>query len=129
MCNILLGISFAIMTDRNPFVTVLENRIKELLPLGLSAIWLKVNGINDFNMGKLLGFEYNEWDVMLNLSRFLNKKGINFNLWKNCFNGIKVETVDYRTRENLDQSKWIRFYCIHEWVLIELLISTNFCLH
>jgi len=48
------------MTDRNPFVTVLENRIKELSPLGLSAIWLNVNGINDFSTGKLLGFEYYE---------------------------------------------------------------------
>jgi len=62
---------------------------------------------------------------MLSVSGFINEKGINFNLWKNCLNGIKVETVDYRTRENPDQSKLVRFYFIHEWVIIQILISSN----
>ena len=53
---------------------MLENRIRLLLPLGLSSIWLKATGDHDFNMGRVLGFESHEWDLMLNLSGLLKNK-------------------------------------------------------
>jgi hypothetical protein len=106
------------MISINPFIAVLENRIRLLLPLGLSSIWLKATGDHDFNMGRVLGFESHEWDLMLNLSGLLKNKRLNYRMWSNIFSDFKVDTTDYRTREYPDQSKWMRFLKIEDWVSI-----------
>ena len=49
------------MIASNAFLIVLKNRIIDLLPMGLSDIWLKLTGDGEFNVGRVLGFDSTEW--------------------------------------------------------------------
>jgi len=53
------------MTDTTPLYRVLQNRISRLIPLGLSKIWVELKGDNAFNLGKILGSTFNQWEYLM----------------------------------------------------------------
>ena len=81
------------MTDNNAFLIVLKNRIINLIPIGLSAIWLKLTGDGEFDAGKVFGFDSHEWKEMIKFSALMNSKGTNYKNWEGWCSqyGILIE--------------------------------------
>ena len=111
------------MEDSNAFLKVLKNRIIELIPMGLSDIWLKLTGDGEFDAGRVLGFDSHEWKEMTRFSGLVNGKEISYANWEGCFSryGLLIEFEKFQgvqTDNVKDQSKWTRFSLKSEQVCL-----------
>ena len=108
------------MTDNNAFLIVLKNRIINLIPIGLSAIWLKLTGDGEFDAGRVFGFDSHEWKEMMKFSALMNSKGTNYKNWEGWCSqyGILIEFEKFQGRHEdiKDQSKWVRFSLLSDEV-------------
>jgi hypothetical protein len=109
------------MEDSNAFLKVLKNRIIELIPMGLSDIWLKLTGDGEFDAGRVLGFDSHEWKEMTRFSGLVNGKGIKCANWEGCFSryGLLIEFEKFQgvqTDNVKDQSKWVSFSLLSDEV-------------
>ena len=108
------------MTDNNAFLIVLKNRIINLIPIGLSAIWLKLTGDGEFDAGRVFGFDSHEWKEMMKFSALMNSKGTNYKNWEGWCSqyGILIEFEKFQRRHEdiKDQSKWVRFSLLSDEV-------------
>lgn len=111
------------MSASNAFLVVLKNRIIELLPMGLSNIWLKLTGDGEFNAGRVFGFDSHEWKEMTRFSGLVNGKGISYPNWEGCCSryGLLIEFEKFQgvqTGNIKDQSRWARFSLKSEQVCL-----------
>ena len=115
------------MIASNAFLIVLKNRIIDLLPMGLSDIWLKLTGDGEFNVCRVFGFDSHEWKEMTRLSGLVNGKGISYTNWQGCCSqyGLLIEFEKFRGQtDNInDQSKWARFSLNSEQVCLMTKLS------
>ena len=103
------------MTDTTPLYRVLQNRISRLIPLGLSNIWVKINGKNAFNLGEILGFTLSEWEYLINATGVITGNRINTTKLKNL-SGLFFQCVRYDTGEIGDKTKWFQFSFVNDMV-------------
>ena len=119
------------MEDSNAFLKVLKYRIIELIPMGLSDIWLKLTGDGEFDAGRVLGFDSHEWKEMIRFSGLVNGKGISYANWEGCFSryGLLIEFEKFQgvqTDNVKDQSKWVRFSLLSDEVCFMTKLSETF---
>ena len=103
------------MTDTTPLYRVLQNRISRLIPLGLSAVWVKINGNNAFNMSEILGFTFSEWEYMMDATGGITGNRI-YPTKLNSLSGLFFRHVKYDTKELDDQSILLKLSFVNDMV-------------
>ena len=103
------------MTDTTPLYRVLQNRISKLIPLGLSAVWVKLKGNNAFNLGEILGFTFSEWEYLMDATGVISGNRIYPTKLKNL-SGLLYQSVRFDTYEIEEKTIWLKFYFVNDMV-------------
>ena len=109
------------MTDTTPLYRVLQNRISRLIPLGLSAVWVKIKGNNTFNMGEILGFTFSEWEYLMDATGAITGNRI-YPTKLNSLSGLFFRHVKYDTKEIDDQSILLKLSFANNMVSLQFLL-------
>jgi hypothetical protein len=79
-----------------------------------------MNGNNAFNLGKILGFTFSEWEYLMDSTGVITRNRINPSKLKNL-SGIFFQCMRYDTSEIGDKTKWFQFSFVNEMVILQFL--------
>ena len=114
------------MTDTTPLYRVLQNRISRLIPLGLGNIWVKLKGDNAFNLAKILGFTFNEWKYLMDVTGVISGSRIYPTKLKNM-SGLLYQSVRFDTYEIEEKTIWLKFSFANDMVSLHFFEIKAIC--